>query len=45
MLLEMNVNFSNCIISSTDSLCNTLIPAASAHVVTVSLFRLISDVN
>ena len=45
MLLGMNVSFSNCIISSTESLCNTLIPAASAHVVTVSLFRLMSDVS
>ena len=39
------MSFSSCNISSTDNLCNTFIPAASAHVVTVSLFRLISDVS
>ena len=45
VLLGMNVSFSSCNISSTDSLCNTFMPAASAQDVTVSLFRLMSDVN
>ena len=45
VLLGMNMSFSSCNISSTDSLCSTFIPAASAHVVTVSLFLLINDVS
>ena len=44
-LLEINVAFSTRNMSSTNGLCSTLTPAASANVVTVSLFRLMSAVS
>ena len=45
VLYGMNVNFSSCIISSTDSLCRMGMPAASAADETISGLRRMSDVN
>ena len=45
VLYGMNVNFSSCIMSSTDSLCRIGRPAASAADDTKSGLRLMRDVN
>ena len=46
MVLDgINVNFSSCIMSSTDSLCSTGMPAAVAADVTMSGLRLMRGVN
>ena len=45
VLYGINVNFSSCIMSSTDSLCSTGMPAAVAADVTMSGLRLMRGVN